>query len=98
MFYCRSKDYVGRCQRKLRGSKDLPPLLLKDTGASSNTSSSSSSTWLPVAQVQVTDLRKDPNYITYYINWFGFISTGVLPMMLLVFFNVNIYRKVLETR
>ena len=67
---------------------------------SSNTSTNPllSGDWSPRAEVQVTELRKNPNYIIYYINWFGFISTGVLPMALLVFFNVNIYRKVLETR
>ncbi len=54
--------------------------------------------WLPEAEVRVTDLRKDPNYIIYYLNWFCLLVTGVLPMAMLIFLNVNIYRKVIETR
>ena len=49
-------------------------------------------------EVVVTSLRKNPDYIIYYINWFSFLSTGVLPMALLIYLNVNIYVKVVETR
>ena len=49
-------------------------------------------------EVVVTPLRRDPDYIIYYINWFSFLSTGVLPMALLIYLNVNIYVKVVETR
>ena len=30
----------------------------------------------------VTDLRRDTDYIHYYINWFQFLSSGLVPGML----------------
>jgi hypothetical protein len=48
--------------------------------------------------VSVTALRKNPTYINYYVNWFTVLVTGVIPMVLLVFLNVNIYRKIGQTR
>ena len=41
---------------------------------------------------KVTDLRNDPNYIRYYINWTRFLATGLGPMAALVFFNYSIFR------
>ena len=38
----------------------------------------------------VTEFRKDPTYSIPY-NWFRFISLGILPFVLLVFFNLQIY-------
>lgn len=46
----------------------------------------------------VTSLRRDPTYITFYVNWFLLISTGLVPMAALIFFNSRIYAKILETR
>lgn len=46
----------------------------------------------------VTSLRKNPTYINYYVNWFRLLGTGVIPMGVLIFLNVNIYRKLIETR
>ena len=46
----------------------------------------------------VTALRKDPTYINYYVNWFRLLGTGVIPMAVLIFLNVNIYCKLVETR
>lgn len=46
----------------------------------------------------VTSLRRDPAYITFYVNWFLLISTGLVPMAALIFFNSRIYAKILETR
>ena len=40
----------------------------------------------------MTDLRNDPNYIRYYINWTRFLATGLGPMAALVFFNYSIFR------
>ena len=74
----------------------FPPLSFQP----SNTTTKEDSfwpSWLPEAKVQVTELRKDPAYINYYQNWFMLLSTGVVPMVLLIFLNVNIYKKVLET-
>ncbi len=52
----------------------------------------------PSVAYDVTALRKDSSYIIYYQNWFCLFSTGVLPMVALVYLNVNIYRKVVRNR
>ena len=41
----------------------------------------------------VTDLRRDTDYIHYYINWFQFLSSGLVPGMLRNFFCGWIYNK-----
>lgn len=46
----------------------------------------------------VTRLRKNPIYINYYVNWFRLLGTGVLPMLALIYLNINIYLKIVETR
>ena len=40
----------------------------------------------------VSDLRNDPLYIRFYINWTRLVTTGILPMAALIFFNWNIFR------
>ncbi len=42
--------------------------------------------------IEVTNLRNDPNYIRYYINWTRFLTTGLGPMAALIFFNYSIFR------
>lgn len=44
--------------------------------------------WRP--NFHVTQFRKDPTYSIPF-NWFRFISIGILPFVLLVFFNLQIY-------
>jgi hypothetical protein len=39
-------------------------------------------------------LRTDPDYAIYYSNWARFLVLGLLPFILLVFFNTKIYRDV----
>ena len=46
----------------------------------------------------VTSLRKDPSYITIYVNWFLLFATGIIPMGSLMYLNSRIYAKILETR
>ena len=46
----------------------------------------------------VTRLRRDPDYITLYVNWFLLLTTGIIPMGALIFLNSRIYAKILETR
>ena len=46
----------------------------------------------------VTSLRKDPTYITIYVNWFLLFATGIIPMGSLMYLNSRIYAKILETR
>ena len=46
----------------------------------------------------VTKLRRDPSYITFYVNWFLLLTTGLLPMVALIYLNAKIYAKILETR
>ena len=41
-------------------------------------------------QLKVTDLRRDPTY-SISLNWFRFITVGVIPFLLLIFFNFKIY-------
>jgi hypothetical protein len=43
-------------------------------------------------ELEATDLRSDPNYIRYYINWTQFLFTGFGPISALVFFNYSIFR------
>ncbi|TRY73705.1 hypothetical protein TCAL_00917, partial [Tigriopus californicus] len=45
----------------------------------------------------VSDLRGDPNYIRFYINWTRLITTGLVPMVALIFFNWNIFRGIQMT-
>ena len=46
----------------------------------------------------VTRLRRDPDYITLYVNWFLLLTTGIIPMGALIFLNSRIHAKILETR
>ena len=41
---------------------------------------------------QTTELRDDPNYIQFYINWTRLITTGLIPMGALIYFNFGIFR------
>lgn len=40
----------------------------------------------------VSDLREDPDYIRFYINWTRLITTGLIPMGALIYFNFGIFR------
>ena len=40
----------------------------------------------------VTELRSDPDYIRFYINWTRLFTTGVIPMAALIYLNFNIFR------
>ena len=40
----------------------------------------------------ISDLREDPDYIRFYINWTRLITTGVLPFGALIYFNFGIFR------
>lgn len=42
--------------------------------------------------IAATDLRNHPDYIRFYINWTRLVTTGLLPMGALIFFNWNIFR------
>lgn len=50
-----------------------------------------------IVHYTVTELRRNPTYIHYYINWFNFLSTGLIPVGLLIFLNGSIYAKIVET-
>ena len=43
-------------------------------------------------ELGVTALRDDPDYIRYYINWTRLITTGIIPVALLIYFNYGIFR------
>ena len=39
---------------------------------------------------KVSDLRQDPDYITYYIHWFSNLFTGAIPIIFLIVVNTAI--------
>ena len=41
---------------------------------------------------EVSELRENPDYIQYYINWTRLITTGLIPMGALIYFNFGIFR------
>ena len=47
-----------------------------------------------IIDYNITDLRKDPDYIFYYINWTRFPATGFLPFAFLFFFNFLLARQI----
>jgi len=52
----------------------------------------SGTTFVNVTSYILTELRNDPLYITYYINWTRLLLTGILPVTLLGYFNTKIFR------
>ncbi len=40
----------------------------------------------------VSDLRENPDYIRFYINWTRLITTGLIPMGALIYLNSGIFR------
>ena len=40
--------------------------------------------------IQVSDLRKNPHYTTYYTNWTRFFILGIIPTILLIYFNYKV--------
>ena len=47
-----------------------------------------------VVDLEVTPLRKHPDYIKYYSTWARLIVNGILPFVLLSVFNTMIYRDI----
>ncbi|XP_023333119.1 FMRFamide receptor [Eurytemora carolleeae] len=45
----------------------------------------------------VTDLRKNPNYIRFYVNWCLLVFTGIIPLAFLLFFNYKIFQGIRYT-
>lgn len=41
---------------------------------------------------ELTELRDNPQYIRYYIMWTQLITTGIIPMGALIYFNFGIFR------
>ena len=44
--------------------------------------------------IKVTNLRLDPYYSIYYNNWARLMVLGVIPFVLVVFFNVKVYQSI----
>ena len=44
--------------------------------------------------LEVTPLRKDPDYAIYYNNWTRLAVLGIVPFALLVYFNTKIYKDI----
>merc|ERR1719322_1093261 len=44
--------------------------------------------------LQVTDFRLDPDYAIYYNNWTRLAILGIIPAVMLVFFNAKIYQDI----
>ncbi|CAB4070258.1 unnamed protein product [Lepeophtheirus salmonis] len=47
---------------------------------------------------EITELRANENYIYFYIHWGRLFGTGVIPMIVLLFLNMNIYFKIRSTK
>ena len=47
-----------------------------------------------IVDLEVTALRKHPDYIKYYSTWARLIVNGILPFVLLSGFNTMIYRDI----
>ena len=45
-------------------------------------------------KIQITDMRKNPNYSIYYICLCRLIVLGIIPFSLLTFFNYSIYNRI----
>ena len=46
----------------------------------------------------VTGLRLDPNYITYYWMWTRLFATGVVPLLVLALLNSKIYFSIRQSK
>lgn len=44
--------------------------------------------------LHVTDFRLDPDYAIYYNNWTRLAILGIIPAVMLVFFNAKIYQDI----
>ena len=44
--------------------------------------------------LMVTELRLDPAYAIYYNNWTRLAVLGIIPVVMLVFFNAKIYQDI----
>ena len=65
----------------------IPPEITKEYWEANNlTASMFNST----KRIQVTQLRKDPNYTIYYNNWARLSFIGIVPMILLIYFNYKV--------
>lgn len=49
---------------------------------------------ITVADLEVKSIRKDPNYIKYYNITARLLVNGIMPFLLLIYFNIMIYRDV----
>ena len=49
---------------------------------------------ITVADLEVKSIRKDPNYIKYYNITARLLVNGIIPFLLLIYFNIMIYRDV----
>ena len=58
-----------------------------------NVSSAVNVTLKTVKMIRVTDLREDPNYIIYYNNWTRLVVIGVVPIVLLIYFNYKVSKR-----
>ena len=47
--------------------------------------------------LNITEFRMDPNYSIYF-NWTRFVILGVIPFILLIFFNAQIYSDIRKRR
>ena len=43
------------------------------------------------SSIDVTALRKNPDYVIYYHNWARLAVLGIIPFVMLVYFNTKIY-------
>jgi hypothetical protein len=49
------------------------------------------STEIQLPTIDITSLRKNPDYAIYYHNWARLAVLGIVPFVMLVYFNTKIY-------
>jgi hypothetical protein len=73
-----AQEYWRKCAHKNVGEID----------PSSNVNETSN---YQIPTIDVTALRKDPDYAIYYHNWARLAVLGIVPFVMLVYFNTKIY-------
>jgi len=51
-----------------------------------------------LVELKVAELRHNEAYMKFYMNWFRLVATGIFPFVALFYLNVNIYKKVMQSR
>ena len=59
-------------------------------GSAADASTAAAASNLTVKGIAVTDLRRNPAYTKYYNNWTRLLLNGIIPFILLIYFNYKV--------